>query len=84
MISTFGTVNLLYYEQLDLLGKEKTAMFLDTNNIYIKDLAGKGFNIKALDYGSSGIAAVDAAVISQASTLLVKNKSTHLIVNAVA
>lgn len=84
LVSTFGTVNLLYYEQLDLLGKEKTAMFLDTNNIFIKDLKGKGFNVRPVDYKSSGIAAVDAAVIEQASTLLIKNKSTHLIVNAAA
>ena len=84
LVSTFGTINLMYYEQLDLLGKEKTAMFLDTNNIHPKDLAGKGFNVRPLDYKSTGIAAVDAAVIEQASTLLIKNKATHLIVNAVA
>ena len=83
IVSTFGTVNLLYYEQLDLLGKEKTALFLDTNNIHPKDLAGKGFNVRPVDYKTSGIAAVDAAVIEQASTLLIKNKNTHLIVNAV-
>lgn len=84
LVSTFGTVNLMYYEQLDLLGKEKTALFLDTNNIHPKDLQGKGFNVRPLDFKSTGVAAVDAAVIEQASTLLIKNKSTHLIVNAVA
>ncbi len=84
LVSTFGTVNLMYYEQLDLLGKEKTALFLDVNNIHAKDLAGKGFNVRPLDLKGSGIAAVDAAVIEQASTLLIKNKATHLIVNAVA
>lgn len=84
IVSTFGTVNLLYYEQLDLLGKEKTAMFLDVNNIHAKDLSGKGFNVRPLDLKGSGIAAVDAAVIEQASTLLIKNKASHLIVNAVA
>lgn len=84
IVSTFGTLNVMYYEQLDLLGKEKTAMIIDPANIYIKDLKGKGFNVKPIDYKSAGIANVDAAVIEQCSTLLIKNKGTHLIINAVA
>lgn len=84
IVSTFGTLNLFYYEQLDLLGKAKTAMIIDPENIYIKDLKGKGFNVKPLDYKSAGIANVDAAAIEQCSTMLIKNKSTHLIINAVA
>jgi len=84
IVSTFGTLNLYYYEHLDLLGKEKSAMIMDPANIFIKDLAGKGFNVRPIDYKSAGIANVEAAVIEQCSTLLVKNKSTHMIINAVA
>lgn len=84
LISTFGTLNLLYYEQLDLLGKEKTAMIIDTNNVYIKDLNGAGFNVRPIDYKTTGVSKVDAAVIEQCSTMLIKNKNTHLIINAVA
>jgi hypothetical protein len=83
IVSTFGILDVLYYEQLDLLGKQKTAMILDMSNLYIKDLEGKGFNVRPIDYKSPGIANVDAAVIEQASTLLIKNKNTHLIINAV-
>jgi hypothetical protein len=84
IVSTFGEVNLFYYEQLDLLGKEKTAVFIDRPNIFIKDLKGKSFNVRSIDYKSTGVASVDAAVIEQASTMLIKNKSTHLIINAVS
>lgn len=84
IVSTFGELNLLYYEQLDLLGMEKSALIIDPANIHVKDLKGKGFNVRPIDYKSSGIAAVDAAVIEQASTLLIKNKSTHLVINAQA
>lgn len=84
IVSTFGTLNLMYYEQLDLLGMEKSALIIDPANIHVKDLKGKGFNVRPIDYKTSGVASVDAAVIEQASTLLIKNKSTHLIINAVA
>jgi len=84
IVSTFGVLNLFYYEQLDLLGKAKTAVFIDRPNISIKDLKGKAFNVRPIDYKSTGIANVDAAVIEQASTMLIKNKTTHLIINAVA
>lgn len=84
LVSTFGVLNISYYEQLDLLGKPKTAIVLDKANLYVKDLNGKGFNVRPLDYKSTGIAAVDAAVMEQASTLLIKNKNTHHIINAVA
>jgi len=82
IVSTFGEVNLFYYEQLDLLGKEKSAMIFDRSNIFIKDLKGKAFNVRPIDYKSTGVANVDAAVIEQASTMLIKNKNTHLIINA--
>jgi hypothetical protein len=59
-------------------------LILDINNIYIKDLKGNGFNVRPIDYKTSGIAKVDASAIEQASTLLIKNKTTHLIINAVA
>lgn len=84
MVSTFGTLNLMYYEQLDLMGLATTALILDINNIYVKNLKGKGFNVKPIDYKSAGIANVEAAVIEEAATLLIKNKNTHLIINAVA
>lgn len=83
LVSTFGTLNLFYYEQLDLLGKEKSAIVIDKANIFIKDLAGKGFNVRPIDYKSTGVANVDAAVIEQASTMLIKNKKAHMIINAV-
>lgn len=84
LVSTFGTLNMFYYEQLDLLGKEKTALIIDKPNIHIKDLKGKGFNVRPIDYKTTGVANVDAAVIEQASTTLIKNKNTHLVINAVA
>ena len=84
LVSTFGTLNLFYYEQLDLLGKEKSAIVIDKANIFIKDLAGKGFNVRPIDYKSTGVANVDAAVIEQASTMLIKNKKAHMVINAVA
>jgi hypothetical protein len=84
LVSTFGTLNCMYYEQLDLLGLATTALILDPANIYIKDLKGKGFNVRAIDYKTSGIANVNASVIEQASTLLVKNKNTHYIIKATA
>jgi hypothetical protein len=84
IVSTFGLLKVMYYEQLDLLGKEKSALILDTANIFIKDLAGKSFNVRPIDYKTTGVANVDAAVMEQASTMLIKNKNTHLIINAVA
>jgi len=84
IVSTFGVVNMFYYEQLDLLGKAKTALIFDRANIFIKDLKGKGFNIRPIDYKTTGVANVDAAVMEQASTMLIKNKNTHLVINAVA
>jgi hypothetical protein len=84
LVSSFGVLDLMYYEQLDLLGKQKTAIVIDKENIYTGDLKGKGFNVKKLDYQSSGIAAVDASVIEQCSTMLIKNKTTHHIINCVA
>lgn len=84
LVSTFGTLNISYYEQLDLLGKAKTGLVIDKANLYVTDLKGKGFNVRPIDYKSTGIANVDAAVIEQASTLLIKNKATHYIINAVA
>ena len=83
LVSAFGTLNVAYYEQLDLLGMQKDALVIDKTNIWTGDLKGKGFNIKPIDYKTSGIAAVDAAVISQASTMLVKNKQTHHIIKGV-
>lgn len=84
LVSHFGTLNVTYYEQLDLLNKQKTAIVIDKANIFVSDLKGKGFNVRPLDYKSTGIANVDAAVIEQASTLLIKNKSSHHIINATA
>ena len=83
LVSAFGTLDVAYYEQLDLLGMQKDALVLDKTNIWTGDLKGKGFNIRPLDYKTSGIAAVDAAVIEQASTMLVKNKQTHHIIKGV-
>ena len=83
IVSTFGVWNIFYYEQLDLLGKEKSAVVIDKANIFIKDLAGKGFNVRPIDYKSTGVANVDAAVIEQASTMLIKNKKAHMVINAV-
>ena len=83
LVSAFGALDVAYYEQLDLLGMVKDALVIDKSNIWTGDLKGKGFNIKPIDYRSSGIAAVDAAVISQASTMLVKNKNSHRIIKGV-
>jgi len=83
LVSSFGILNLMYYEQLDLLGKEKTMVVVDKANIYTGDLKGKGFAVKKLNYQDSGIANVDASVISQCSTMLIKNKITHCIIEGV-
>ena len=81
--SHFGSLNVMYYEQLDLLGREKSAIVLDKDNIVISDLEGKGFNVSPIDYKTSGIANVNAAKIEQASTMLIKNKPTHHIIEGV-
>lgn len=83
LVSAFGTLDVAYYEQLDLLGMQKDALVIDKSNIWTGDLKGKGFGVRKLDYKSSGISAVDAAVIEQASTMLVKNKNTHHIIKGV-
>lgn len=83
MVSSFGALDIAYYEQLDLLGKPKTAIVVDKANIYTGDLKGKGFNVKKLNYKDSGIANVDASVIEQCSTMLIKNKTTHHIIECV-
>jgi len=83
LVSTFGSLDVMYYEQLDLLGKEKWAIVIDKPNLKAYDLAGKGFNVRELDYRSSGVKNVDAAVIEQASTLAIKNKVTHHIIQGV-
>lgn len=83
IVSTFGSLNVSYYEQLDLLGKEKTAIVLDKANIFTGDLKGAGFNVRKIDLKSSGIAKVDAAAIEQTSTMLIKNKNSHHIIEGV-
>ena len=77
IVSMFGTINVAYYEQLDLLGRPKDALVIDKPNITMADL--EPFNIRDLDLKSSGIAKVTSAVIEQTSTMLVKNKTTHRI-----
>lgn len=79
LVSMFGTLNVAYYEQLDLLGKAKSAIVLDKPNLTTCDF--DPFNIRPLDLKSSGIAKVTSAVIEQTSTMLIKNKTTHYIVN---
>jgi hypothetical protein len=83
LVSTFGTLSVTYYEQMDLLGMKKDAIVLDKSNIWTGDLKGAGFNIRPVDYKTSGISKVDAAVIEQSSTMLIKNKPTHRIIKGV-
>lgn len=84
IVSMFGTFDVMYYEQLDLLGKAKSAIIIDKANISTSDLAGIGsFNVRKIDLRSSGISKVDAAAIEQYSTMLVKNKVTHRILEGV-
>lgn len=83
MVSGFGTLSTQYYEQLDLLGKEKWAIVVDKNNVMTADLKDNGFNVRAIDKKSSGIAKVNSAAIEQASTMLIKNKNTHHIIAGV-
>ncbi|WP_163321680.1 SU10 major capsid protein [Draconibacterium mangrovi] len=80
LVSTFGTLNVSYYEQMDLLGKPKGGIVVDKANIGTCDLAGAGFNVRKIDKKSSGIAKVDAYAIEQTSTMLVKNKKSHYII----
>lgn len=77
LVSMFGTLNVAYYEQLDLLGRPKDAIVLDKSNISVADFSG--FNIREIDLKTSGIAKVTAAAIEQTSTMLIKNKTTHRI-----
>lgn len=77
LVSMFGTLNVAYYEQLDLLGLEKKAIVIDKSNISTADFSP--FNIRPIDLLSSGIAKVTAAAIEQTSTMLIKNKTTHRI-----
>jgi hypothetical protein len=79
IVSMFGILNVAYYEQLDLLGKAKSAIVVDKSNISNSDF--EPFNIRPLDLKSSGIAKVTSAVIEQTSTMLIKNKTTHHIIN---
>lgn len=75
LVSMFGTLNVAYYEQLDLLGRPKDAIVIDKSNISTADL--EPFNIRAIDLKTSGIAKVTSAAIEQTSTMLIKNKLTH-------
>lgn len=81
IVSMFGTLNVAYYEQLDLLNKPKTAIVLDKSNLITADL--EAFNIRPIDKKTSGIAKVTSAAIEQTSTMLIKNKKTHRIINGV-
>lgn len=83
IVSMFGALDVVYYEQLDLLGKEKDAIVIDKSNVSVADLKGHGFNIRSIDYRTSGISKVDAAAIEQYSTMLIKNKTTHRILTGV-
>ena len=81
IVSMFGTLNVAYYEQLDLLGKAKTAIVLDKSNLVNADF--EPFNIRAINLKDSGIAKVTSAAIEQTSTMLIKNKTTHYILQGV-
>jgi hypothetical protein len=83
MVSAFGILNIKYYEQMDLMGKDKWGIVVDKTNILTADLKGKGFNVRKIDKKSSGIANVDSAVIEQSSTMLIKNKDSHHIIQGV-
>lgn len=83
MVSTFGSIDISYYEQLDLLGKTKSAIVVDPSNIYTGDLKGKSFGVRKLMLKEIGASNVEAAVIEQCSTMLIKNKKTHHIVECV-
>lgn len=83
MVSTFGSLEMLYYEQLDLLGMEKYGLVIDKANLKPIDLTGRGFQIRDLDLKSAGLSSDKASVIEQASTLCVKNKNTHHIIQGV-
>lgn len=83
IVSMFGVLDVAYYEQLDLLGKQKTAIVIDKANISTKDMKGGGFNVRPIDLRTSGISKVNAAAIEQYSTMLIKNKLTHRILPGV-
>ena len=81
--SMFGVLDVAYYEQLDLLGMPKTAIVVDKANLSTKDMQGGGFNVRPIDLKTSGISKVNAAAIEQYSTMLIKNKTTHRILQGV-
>lgn len=81
LVSMFGTLDVCYYEQLDLLGLEKQAIVIDKSNIQTFDQSP--FNIREIDLLSSGISKVTAAAIEQTSTMIIKNKPTHRILQGI-
>lgn len=81
LVSMFGTLNVAYYEQLDLLNRPKDAIVLDKSNLVSADF--EAFNIRPIDLKSSGIAKVTSVAIEQTSTILIKNKVTHRILKGV-
>lgn len=85
LVSSFGTLDVAYYEQLDLLGTayKKYAIVVDKPNIKAYDLEKNGFNVRGIDYKSDGTKKVNAAAIEQISTLTIKNKVTHHIIQGV-
>jgi hypothetical protein len=82
-ISTFGALETMYYEQLDLLGMPKTAIVIDKEYLKPCILAGKGFTVRDLDLKSAGLSSDSASVLEEWVTMLIMNKNAHHIIQGV-
>lgn len=82
-VSTFGTLDIMYYEQLDLLGYPKMGLVIDPAFIKPCTLAGKGFTVRDLDLKKAGISSDQASVIEEWVTMLIMNKKSHHIIQGV-
>jgi len=83
IVSTFGTLEPIYYPQLDLLGMPKTLLVLDTTNLKACDMVGKGFGVRDLNLIDAGLSSDSASVIEHACTLMIMNKKAHHIIQGV-
>jgi len=82
-VSTFGTLETMYYEQLDLLGMAKSALVIDKSFIKPCVLTGKGFRVRDLELAKAGISSDSASVLEEWVTMLIMNKEAHHILQGV-
>lgn len=82
-VSTFGALETMYYEQLDNIGKPKTAIVIDKAFTKPCILKGKAFSVRDLDLKSAGLSSDSASVLEEWVTMLIMNKNAHHILQGV-